>query len=66
MRAKTFIYTAGCQLGEEYFADWNDLPQKLKDFWNENDDTPGCEGSGEMGLCCCDCPYKQFIEIEEE
>lgn len=59
-RSEFFELEIRCKLSSEYFEDFDLLPENLKEFWNEQSDNnvlSNCEGNGEIGLWCQDCPF---------
>lgn len=55
-----------CELGDEYFADWNNLSPAVQAFWNEATEQPHCEGSGNMGIWCNGCPFCHYFEVDDQ
>lgn len=52
----------GCALSEEYFAEWKNLSQELKEFWEKKDNYCNCNGTGNIGIWCHDCPFGNVEE----
>lgn len=61
MRKQEFDVTVECELGDEYFLDWDELPDEIKKFWETTTLQSLCEGEGVMGVGCYGCPFcKEF------
>lgn len=65
MRTKLFSVEVTCKLGDEYFADWNELSPEIKEFWEKTELQSNCEGEGWMGSGCYECPFCDNFDEEE-
>lgn len=55
-----------CGLADEYFVDWKTLTPAAQQFWNNQRETPHCEGSGTMGVHCSGCAFVKYFEVDED
>lgn len=65
-RTTNFNTWIECTLGKEYFLEWEGLSPDIRKWWEEQTETPKCEGTGVMTLAnCTNCPFCGGIQTDE-
>ena len=59
------IYVFNCHAPEDYFLDWEDTPQDVKDEIERNGGIP-CEGGGVPDEWCARCRFGTYERIDAE
>lgn len=62
-RSAALTVVVTCKLDEVYFADWVALPADIQNWWDDQHAEPHCEGTGEIGTYCTNCPFCESFEV---